>query len=54
LGQVQELDGRLGSGQEAAPELQLLSQTFGLADRLLGGSLILPEARRANSRVQVA
>jgi hypothetical protein len=53
LGQVQELEGRLGSRFEAAPEPELLAQTLRLTQELPGRALVIPEAGPADARVQI-
>jgi hypothetical protein len=53
LGELEQLDGRLGSRLEMAPERELLPEAFGLTERFLSGSLIVPETRLANLRVEI-
>jgi hypothetical protein len=53
LGQVQQLDCRLGPRFETAPQLQLFAQTLSFAQRLLGRALVIPETGRAGAGVQI-
>jgi hypothetical protein len=52
LGKVKQLGRRLGEGFEVTPERQLLAQTFGLAENLLGDALIVPEPGFAYVRLE--
>jgi hypothetical protein len=52
LGEVKQLESGLGARFEGTPELELLSQTLGLAQQLLGRALIVPETGLGNGGVQ--
>jgi hypothetical protein len=52
-GKVEQLEGGVRPGFEAPPECQLIAQRLGVAQDLLGFSLVVPEPGRAYTAVEI-
>jgi len=52
LGQIEQLQARLGARFQVSPELELLAKTLGFAQDFLRDSLVVPETGLANGSVQ--